>query len=133
AEIASMEPSIEHRRLSGLRTVPVTFHHQRPAQRNLAGRWLAIVALLRLWVRSRRQDFCLYSLQRSSYRTDHVVVWGIGEHGRRRLCQSVSLQHVNPQRVEVACDVRIEAGSAADEVTHLPAPRVVHFADKEWS
>src|SRR5207302_10968199 len=110
---------------SGVRTVPVSLHHDGTPNRDLSDGRASIFGGLRI------DDLAFNALHRSSDRTDHVVIGIIHVHSRRRLCEAIALQHINTEIVEAAGDFRIEARPSGSQVAHLGSEAVVDFAEQD--
>ncbi len=74
SQIAGEEPSIAKDGGSSVGTIPISFHHDRAAQRHFTD-WRTF--LLRLGI----DNLALDTLHRLAYRADLVVVRRIGENG----------------------------------------------------
>ena len=126
AEVAGEEPALAEGGGVGVRTVVIPLHHDASAQRDLS-RKAAVSA-----------DVCpiaeepgFHAGERCAHRAQHVVVGRRGEGAARDFGESVSLQDVEAERVQVARHVQIEARTSGHQVAHARAQRVVCAAKEQ--
>src|SRR6266404_8422478 len=125
AEITGMEPAILENSGGGIRSVPIALHHNGALDGNFTDSGSAI--LPGLWI----DNLSFHTGQGRSDRTDHVVMGQGGESGASGFGQTVGLQHVDTEGVEVVSDLRIEARTAGDQIAHAIAEGAVEFAEKD--
>ena len=127
AEVSGEEPAVAHDGGGGVRTVPVTFHHDRSPQRDFADGWLAVFRRLGV------HDVAFDAFERLAYGADHVVAGRNAKHGCGSFSEAVGLQYVNAEVGEIAGDGGIEARASGGEVAHLASERVVNLGEEDRS
>ena len=125
AEIAGMQPAIFEYGGGGVRPVPVALHHDRALDGNFADGGSAIFAGLGI------DNLSFHAGQRRSDGTDDVVMGQCGEGCAGGFGQTVGLQDVDAEGVEVVSDLRIEARAAGDQVAHAVAEGAVQLAEED--
>ena len=127
SQIARVEPAIAQNRRRGIWTIPVALHHNRPAQRNLP------CCRRALFHRFRIDDLRFHCGKRRPDGPNHNLPRTVDKCAACCFRQAVSVQHVDPERIKIACNCRIKARTSRNQIAHVLAKRIVNLSKKKFA
>src|SRR4030095_2951441 len=119
-QVARMEPILLQYCCRSFEILVVAFHHDRPADSNVADAGAVSIDNLEL-----------YAWQSGSHGADNVVFHACDRGGSRRFSEAVALENGESQIMKILGHIQVKGRSATDEEPELAAERAMDLGEEQ--